>query len=70
LSPDEHNAAILCLRANLACGQGGARIEKEEETEVTTLLNNILQNGKEICDHMQEIKNAEGARFQLIQSYP
>jgi hypothetical protein len=68
LSPDEHNAAILCLRANLACGQGGARIEKEEEeeTEVTKLLNNILQNGKEICDHMQEIKNAEGARFQLI----
>jgi hypothetical protein len=44
LSPDEHNDAILCLRANLACGQGGARIEKEEEeeTEVTKLLNNIL----------------------------
>jgi hypothetical protein len=56
LSPEEHNARIISLRANLARGQGGARtvLEEEKNNEITKLLSNLIEE-KEICAHMQEV---------------
>lgn len=65
LSVDQHNVVKLCLRYKLAPGRGGARSEEDENLKISTLLENLSQNGKELANHLQDVHFASACNGKM-----